>query len=305
MVSTYTGTPPNLTQSQPEFDTNTQYHVNYVAGLGDELNAWAGAYVQSTSSTSSTSNSIGTGSKSFTVEAGKGYKTNMYVRLSASAGNYMDGLVTSYSGTSLVVNVTRTAGSGTFTSWDIFLAIHARNLSKRVVFASSGTWTWTVPDGVTEAEVIVAGAGGGTTVGGTSSFGSLMSATGGGQQISGVYGSTTNLAPAFNTAGVGVGGDVNLYGQVGTDSVNANLSGSTQTRLASATGGMTALGLGRGSNNAASETVSANGRIVARGGAGGGAAIGVVSVTPNDVITITIGASGGGDATAGLIIIKY
>lgn len=169
---------------------------------------------------------------------------------------------------------------------------------------AAGT-TWTVPAGVTKGKVTVVAGAGGNTSGNPSSFGSLLSATGGGAQISGVYGSTTNLAISFNTPGVGVGGDINLSGQPGTDTNNANLSGSSQTRLANAAGGMTALGLGRGSNVAASETVSANGRLVARGGAGGGVAIAMLDLTPGDTHELTVGIGGGNGASDGLIIIEY
>lgn len=123
MVDLYTGTVPNLTQSQPEFDENTQGILDYIAGLAPQLNEWVGAYVQDTTSASTTSNTIGTGGKTFTVEAGKGYKVNMTLRASATSGNFMDGVVTSYSGTSLTINFTTFTGSGTFSDWNIFLTI--------------------------------------------------------------------------------------------------------------------------------------------------------------------------------------
>jgi hypothetical protein len=74
----------------------------------------------STSATSTTSNSISIAPKTFTVEAGKGFAVGMPLRIANSATNYMDGLVTSYSGTSLVVDVTNIKGTGTFTSWSIY-----------------------------------------------------------------------------------------------------------------------------------------------------------------------------------------
>lgn len=129
MVDLYTGTVPNLTQSQPDFDTNTQSILDYIAQFAPQLNEWVGAYVQDTSTTSNTSNSIGTGSKTFTVESGKGYKVNMPVRASATSGNYMDGIVTAYSGTSLTVNFASSNGTGTFTSWQIFLTVPGSNVT--------------------------------------------------------------------------------------------------------------------------------------------------------------------------------
>lgn len=68
-----------------------------------------------------TSNSVSLGSKSFTVPAGldlvAGQDYMVGVGVSASAHNYMVGTVTSYSGTSLVINITSAVGSGTFSAW--------------------------------------------------------------------------------------------------------------------------------------------------------------------------------------------
>jgi len=73
--------------------------------------------------TSTTSLAIGTGSTSFTTQAGLAYSTGAFVRASSAANgaNYMQGLVTSYSGTTLVFNVTETGGSGTHADWNINL----------------------------------------------------------------------------------------------------------------------------------------------------------------------------------------
>lgn len=74
--------------------------------------------------TSVTSLTIGTGSKSFTTQEGLAYTAGARVRTSSEAdtSNWMEGLCTSYSGTSLVVNVTLTDGSGTHSDWNINLA---------------------------------------------------------------------------------------------------------------------------------------------------------------------------------------
>ena len=75
-----------------------------------------------TNSTSTTSLSIATGSKSLTlVESGKAYTIGQYVIIASTASptNCMVGQVTSFSGTSLVVNVTVINGSGTIAAWSI------------------------------------------------------------------------------------------------------------------------------------------------------------------------------------------
>ncbi|TNM61551.1 hypothetical protein FHN55_17005 [Streptomyces sp. NP160] len=73
--------------------------------------------------TSSSSVTIGTGSKTFTVASGLAFAAGNYVRVqsTANATTYMAGNVTSYSGTSLVINVVETSGTGTLGSWTIGL----------------------------------------------------------------------------------------------------------------------------------------------------------------------------------------
>jgi len=71
--------------------------------------------------TSTTSNTIGNGTKTFTVGTGLSYSSQQDVVISFNAANHMHALVTSYdSGTGvLVVDVQNHTGSGTYTSWTI------------------------------------------------------------------------------------------------------------------------------------------------------------------------------------------
>lgn len=72
--------------------------------------------------TSSTSLSTGTGSKTFVTQSGLAYTAGARVRAtSTGSGDYMEGLVTSYSGTSLAVNMTRNVGTGTHADWTLNL----------------------------------------------------------------------------------------------------------------------------------------------------------------------------------------
>jgi hypothetical protein len=77
--------------------------------------------VPGVSSTSTTSVTIGEGSKTFTTQSGKNYQDDEPIRIRSAANktNYMLGTVTSYSGTTLVVAVTETGGSGAHTDWEI------------------------------------------------------------------------------------------------------------------------------------------------------------------------------------------
>lgn len=76
--------------------------------------------------TSTTSVTIGTGDKSFTIETGKLLQVGQYVNVTstASPSNFMFGYVKTYnSGTgALVVTVTTVGGSGTIAAWTISLS---------------------------------------------------------------------------------------------------------------------------------------------------------------------------------------
>jgi hypothetical protein len=105
--------------------TNQVAIANYVVNTATSVLGGA-----TTNSTSTTSLSIATGSKSLTlVESGKAYIVGQYVIIASTASptNYMVGQVTSFSGTSLVVNVTVINGSGTIAAWSISVTAITRN----------------------------------------------------------------------------------------------------------------------------------------------------------------------------------
>jgi hypothetical protein len=68
---------------------------------------------------STTSRTLNTGSMAFTVDAGKAIQSGMRMRVSNSSSNYMEGVVSSYTGTSLTITMDRFVGSGTFAVWAI------------------------------------------------------------------------------------------------------------------------------------------------------------------------------------------
>ena len=118
--------------------------ANYVVNTA--LTVLGGA---TTNSTSTTSLAIGTGSKSLTlVESGKAYIIGQYVVIAstASPSNNMVGQITSFSGTSLVVNVTTINGSGTISAWSISvtsaglcLPLAGGTMTGAITFASGQT----------------------------------------------------------------------------------------------------------------------------------------------------------------------
>lgn len=75
--------------------------------------------------TSTTSLAIGTGTKTFTTQAGKQFNVGQFVIVVSDASpatNYMFGQITAYAGTSLDVNVTVIGGAGTHTDWTIYVS---------------------------------------------------------------------------------------------------------------------------------------------------------------------------------------
>jgi len=72
--------------------------------------------------TSTTSNTIGVGLRVFTTQAGLAYSNNARVRAAFSPTNYMEGVVTSYIGTTLTINVNYIVGAGTYSNWTINIA---------------------------------------------------------------------------------------------------------------------------------------------------------------------------------------
>jgi len=96
--------------------------TNYVDGFPDALEDFVTQAGDIYNDTSSTSEAIGTGSKTFTVSEGKPYQEGTPLRIADASSpeiNFLDCVVTSYSGTSLTVNAFGFAGSGTYSSWTI------------------------------------------------------------------------------------------------------------------------------------------------------------------------------------------
>jgi len=86
--------------------------------------AQAANYAASYSGTSTTSLAITTGAKVFTTQANKLWVNGQFLQIAsnASALNYMHGTVTSYSGTTLTMNITDIGGTGTHTDWNISIS---------------------------------------------------------------------------------------------------------------------------------------------------------------------------------------
>jgi len=114
--------------------------------------------------TSTTSNTITNGAKTFTVASGLSYTPTQDITIVYDAANHMHGSVTSYSGTTLVVDIVQHTGSGSYSQWTLNVGgltntagtlLSANNLSD---VASTST-SLTNLGGVSTARTISAGTG--------------------------------------------------------------------------------------------------------------------------------------------------
>ena len=120
--------PPLRSDSAAVFVEKADTFMAALPTFAVEANSVENALLTSTvTATSTTSLTIGTGSKSLTTQTGKAWIVGswLYIVSSSSITNTMQGQVTAYnSGTgSLTVNVTSVSGAGTFASWAIGLSV--------------------------------------------------------------------------------------------------------------------------------------------------------------------------------------
>lgn len=130
-ISSAPTAPNRATDTPAQFSSNADAFVAWLETFSDELNTFSEALVDAGatanySASSVTSVAIGTGSKSFTVEAGKLFVGGQFLLIADAADpttNYMYGSVTSYNITTgaLVFNSLRVGGSGTKAAWFIGL----------------------------------------------------------------------------------------------------------------------------------------------------------------------------------------
>jgi len=113
-----------VTVNGVEYDSNGAVFagVAYKVGIIDFASDLLADTTKALTTTSTTSVAVGTGSKGFTMAAAVPFGVGAFVLVadtSAPTTNYMVGQVTARSGTSLTVNVTAIAGSGTIAAWTI------------------------------------------------------------------------------------------------------------------------------------------------------------------------------------------
>jgi len=149
MAITNLPTPPSRS-SPSDFSTKADAFIAALPVFVTEANEQAAALdLNDTTTTSTTSLAIGVGSKTLIVEASKSFQPGMSVKIArtSSPSNWMHGDVTTYSGTTLVVNVTTVLGSGgPFTDWTITFSAPVNTPTATAesdfIIAGASPFTW-------------------------------------------------------------------------------------------------------------------------------------------------------------------
>jgi len=240
----------------------------------------AGATGAGYTATSTTSFAVGTGSTSFTTQTGLAYSVGAFVRASSAANgaNYMQGLVTSYSGTTLVVNVTETGGSGTHTDWNINLVGNTGSTGSTGPTGATGA---TGANGAGNNTVCVDATGSTTTYTCPTPSPTIVSLTG--LIISFIPQATNSGAATVNVAGLGA--KSLLQSNCSTALSASALTGGTMY-LFSYNGTAFCQGSSAGGGGGASLPISA--RVLSSDGSGNG----VDQFKPTDIST-TLSVTGG------------
>lgn len=134
----------------------------YVSGIPDLMQDAATHFANGYVGNSTSSVAIGTGTKTFTVEANKLYAPGQPVTIASVANPstvYMDGRVTSYNPSTgvLVVNVGVVLGSGTLAAWTITIGGARVSASLPLSIAEGGQGATTAPQALTNLGVTSVG----------------------------------------------------------------------------------------------------------------------------------------------------
>ena len=210
--------------------------------------------------TSSTSLTIGTGSKTLTVGTGLAYTVDQDIVIANAVGISMNGPVTSYAtgNGQLIVNVTSTSGSGTYTSWSVNLDGAAGSPGATGLTGPTGATGLTGPTGATGVASTVPGPTGATgPVGATGSPG-----TAGGSNTQIQFNDTTAFGGSANLVFDKTTNNLTVTGNIIVNTGTLTVAGQTNVGNLGTTGNVLA------SANIVGGNIRSNGYVIRSVGTG-------------------------------------
>lgn len=273
-AANWTSANPVLQDREIGLETDTRRYK-----IGDGTTAWNSlSYNQIGDryyTLSSTTETIGNGAKTFTVSAGLAYTPQQAVQIVATAApaNHMHGTVTSYSGTTLVVQVDKNTGAGSFSSWTINVGgVTGAALSSISIVAGNGL------------------SGGGTLDASRTVQLAVLSPS-----PAGTFGSTSQLA----ALGVNIFGQVISASAVDFTAVNIQAFSSSGTWTKPTNAKRVKMFLMGGGGGGGGGAVTLGGSTISCGGGGGGSG-GITEIEiPADQLTSTVSVTIGAGGTGG------
>lgn len=261
--------------------------VTAAAGSASAASGSAAAaqnYAAALSGTSATSTAIGTGSKTLTTQTGKQFAAGQWVTVvrASDVNAWMYGQVTSYSGSTLIINVTLINGSGTYTDWTISIA------GTRGATGATGAGLPSFT-GADAAKLLAVNAAGTGTEWVGAAFSNVQIFTTGGM-FTPVAGRSQYFAIAIGGGGGGYDSNVNASGQGGLAVLGLMTISSAQT-VVIGSGGAAGATPGNGSDT------SIGSLLVAKGG---NAAIYPTPASGGTIPSGCISIPGGRSAAAGI-----
>jgi hypothetical protein len=300
---------------------------------------------------STTAGSLGTAESGTAFSSNLAATSDSTVTYSIASGALPDGVTldsvsgavsgtvpTVASATTYNFTVRATDGENQDTDRAFSITVNSGLLPGQVAYTTPGTYSWTVPAGVTSVSVVAVGGGGGISIaGGNSSFGSEVIAGGGsagsagGVVIAGQGGSGGAGGGGWPSGGGGAGGYSGNGGNgsssgsgsagtgggggggtINTPNFTAGTRGGGVGILGQGANGAGGIRFGDGSGSAGGAGSGGSGVTYGGGGAalsnepgagGGGGALAWknnISVTAGSSITVTVGSAGNGYFTPGV-----
>lgn len=226
--------------------------------------------------TSTTSLAIGTGSKTFTTQANRSLLVGDRIRAKSAANptHWMEGYITSYSGTSLIVDMDLVGDSGTHTDWNISLTgepgdvtVELTALADAAAASASAAAT-----SETNAETAATNAASSASAASTAATNAANSATAASTSASNASTSATNAAGSASSAS-------SSAGTASTAATNASTSATAAAGSATAAATSATAAAGSQTAAAASATAAASAAAGVRGTSSSSVAIGTGTKT--------------------------